>query len=196
MVARDAENVPIPRWVPVSDEDARAHMPSCWKSVPPPLETGCRTTCCSRAHRPRLEPAAPGVRRHVGSARRPWNATTMSFVGRYGAWRSGCPPHRPAVTPCRRRPRGAAGSPCRRPARWTPIRGRHHGPLVLALLGTTVQLGQRNDRDLQLLGEQLQRTRNSETSCWRDSTFLPELISCRYRDQLRSCCCLRRRHLA
>ena len=59
----------------------------------------------------------------------------------------------------RRRPRGAAGSPCRRPARSSRTRaGRTAcGRLSRALLGATVELAERDDRDLELLGQQLQR---------------------------------------
>ena len=54
----------------------------------------------------------------------------------------------------------------------------HLRPLVGALLRPTVELADRDDRDLELLREQLRARENSATSCWRDSTFLPE-PSCR-----------------
>ena len=53
-----------------------------------------------------------------------------------------------------------------------------HRTLVGALFRSTVELGQRDDRDLELLGQELDLAGELETSNWRDSTFLPEVISC------------------
>ena len=66
---------------------------------------------------------------------------------------------------------------CSEAARFAKI--GDHWLLVRTLLGSTVQLGEGNDRRLELLGQQLQSTEKAETSCWRDSTRLPEDISWR-----------------
>ena len=50
---------------------------------------------------------------------------------------------------------------------------------VCALFGAAVELADRDHRHVEFFGQQLEVAENSATSAWRDSTRLPEVISCR-----------------